>query len=48
MEKRGLPRVGGGSGDVPEDVDLILGATSGLSSGVEGPLRDPTCKWRER
>lgn len=30
---------------VPEDLDLILGATSGLSSGlVEGPIR----KWKWR
>lgn len=46
--KWGLPRVGGGSGGVPEDMDLLLGTTSGLSSGVEGPLRDPPCKCREQ
>lgn len=33
-----------GARDVPED--LILGTTSGLSSGVAGPIRDPGWKWR--
>jgi hypothetical protein len=53
-------RVGGGSQShdetdgsdkargVLEDLDLILGATSGLSSGVEGPIRDPAWKRREQ
>lgn len=31
---------------VPEDPDLILGATSGFSSRVEGPIRNPA--WKQR